>query len=56
MAFITEDRIWQLCTNAVEAKTLEDADYAVHQLRIALAEQMAFAKALLEAQLSNCPL
>ena len=23
MAFITEDRIWQLCTNAVEAKTLE---------------------------------
>jgi|HubBroStandDraft_4_1064222.scaffolds.fasta_scaffold1677950_1 hypothetical protein len=49
----TENRIWQLYAEALAAKTPEDTNRAVQELRTELEEQRFTAKRFVEAQLSN---
>jgi hypothetical protein len=48
-----ENRIWQLYAEALAAKTPEDTNRAVQELRTELEEQRFAAKRFVEAQISN---
>ena len=53
MAPHTEHRIWLLYAKALAAKTPEDTNHAVQELRTELDEQRFASKRLVEAQISN---
>ena len=52
----TEVRIRDLCTEALAAKTPDDFERTITELRAALEEHIHLAKDSLEAQISNFPL
>ena len=53
----SESRIWQLYAKALSAKTPEDTNRAVQELRTELDEQQFAEKRLVEVQINNleCP-
>jgi hypothetical protein len=56
MPRFTENRIKQLCKEAVAARTKEDVERVIRQLRAALDEHISLAKSSLEAQATTLPL
>ena len=48
-----ENRIWLLYSKALAAKTPEETNHAVQELRTELDEQSFISKRLVEAQISN---
>ena len=49
----TENRIWQLYAKALAAKTPEDTNRAVQELRTELDEQLFVGRRLVETQINN---
>ena len=49
----TENRIWQLYATALAAKTPEDTNRAIHELRTELDEQLFVGRRSVEVQINN---